>query len=300
MFLRRRIHDEFRRINRAEIGLENTPRRTQVQAVKATVLKRWEARRLAGGSSTYFQDDDDNGDVIVGPNRERTFSSAASRHRSQRRSFKDQVQEMVCGQVGRLSNLRSLTLEGPAIFIYKHSLYFASPHDGQQDTTQSHLDLRYEYSTLYTCMELTLHTGLNSLMPLGTSLQRLEVYALEEKITRDRQTVRWIAHHWGGYRAKTWEQGEADISEDWQVALPSVNGPERVNDVPKAFRELVGVRCRNTVEQLKNETGEEVSAHIRFNNLGWLQDRCPWIHVQTVDALEAHIGQFGDASTFKE
>ncbi|KAG0043322.1 hypothetical protein BGZ83_011542 [Gryganskiella cystojenkinii] len=300
---RRSLLQEVRWADRARLAIGNSPRRMYIEESRNRAWGAWKRNRYDENVPTHFYDDHPYPESTSVSS---SLLSSSSSFLQSRKSFEDQVQEMVCEQLGRLTSLKDLTLEGPARFLYDHTLYFPNSDIANDDLYEGDPYLHYEYPTTYTCMELTLKTGLQELAPLGTCLQRVNVHALEEKISRDRETVRWIAHHWGGYRAKSWEQGDADGTEDWQLLHPESillddqterRATVQIKDEPRALSALLGVRCQNTVDQLKNEKGSEIKASVRYGNLGWLKDRCPWIEVQSVDELEIQLQQQEGADT---
>ncbi|KAG0207474.1 hypothetical protein BGX28_001298 [Mortierella sp. GBA30] len=128
------------------------------------------------------------------------------------RSYSSQMQVKVCEQLGRLSKLRELTLEG------------------RQDCR--YLDREWD------CLRLTLRTGLDRLKGLQ-NLERLVVYQLEEELA-GRQEVEWIARHWAHYRNPAWLESHHCL--DGRVPKSQFKDHWK----PKAsFKELIGISVRS-------------------------------------------------------
>ncbi|KAG0012827.1 hypothetical protein BGZ81_001356 [Podila clonocystis] len=162
-----------------------------------------------------------------------TSSSAehpCDRLKRHRTDFCAELQVMVCEQLGRLSRLRVLTLEG----------------DEEVYSSLERVD--------WTCLSLTLDTGLDRLAPLQSSLETLSVYNLAEKICHGREEVEWISRNWVHHQ---------DVEE--------VNdaGHKILRPSPP-FKNLLGVSVQ----------GEMSTAMIHLN-VAWLKDECPKLTIKT-------------------
>ncbi|KAF9156243.1 hypothetical protein BG015_006646 [Linnemannia schmuckeri] len=80
-----------------------------------------------------------------------------------------QIQIAICQQLGRLTRLKELTLEGRQ-------------------------DYRYDNKE-WDCLRLTLKTGLDYLRPLQANLKKLVVFQLDEELC-GREEMEWIAQNW--------------------------------------------------------------------------------------------------------
>ncbi|KAG0308843.1 hypothetical protein BGZ98_006624 [Dissophora globulifera] len=98
-------------------------------------------------------------------------------------STRPQIQ--VCEQLGQLTDLRKLTLEGGT--------------DSNDDRDDGVMPPGYE------CMKLTLETGLDRLAPLKRRLETLVVYQLDEQLCR-RKEMDWIARNWVHHNNLYWLQ----------------------------------------------------------------------------------------------
>ncbi|KAI7824082.1 hypothetical protein BC939DRAFT_450501, partial [Gamsiella multidivaricata] len=192
------------------------------------------------------------------------------------------LQIQICKQLGRLTKLRQLVLEGDK---------------GHMDSTG--------------CLQLTMQTGLSYLQPLQQSLETLILYRLDEQLS-GRAEVDWIARNWIHHHNKRWlhahppleynqdededfdsdEDEESDDSEEWADFDPSCHEPpeedtliyatERVNirgasdkseedddkslyTCPPKFKQLLGVSVRD----------QRYSVKTAVANLTWLKNQWP-------------------------
>ncbi|KAF9318617.1 hypothetical protein BG003_010962 [Podila horticola] len=144
--------------------------------------------------------------------------------------FCAEIQVMICEQLGRLSRLRVLTLEG----------------DEEVYSSLERVD--------WTCLSLTLDTGLDRLAPLKSSLETLSVYNLADRICHGREEVEWIARNWVHH------QDVEEVSETGHKILrPS-----------PPFKNLLGVSVQ----------GNTSTAMIHLN-VAWLKDECPKLTIET-------------------
>ncbi|KAG0091499.1 hypothetical protein BGZ92_000531 [Podila epicladia] len=144
--------------------------------------------------------------------------------------FCAEIQVMVCEQLGRLSRLRVLTLEG----------------DEEVYSSLERID--------WTCLSLTLDTGLDRLAPLQSSLETLSVYNLADKICHGREEVEWIARNWVHC------QDVEEVSDaGHKILRPS-----------SPFKNLLGVSVQ----------GNTSTAMIHLN-IAWLKDECPKLTIET-------------------
>ncbi|KAF9422660.1 hypothetical protein BGZ94_008514 [Podila epigama] len=109
---------------------------------------------------------------------------ASERLECSRANFNTELQILVCEQLGRLSQLRELTLEGDDIY-----------------------DDSYMVKLEWTCLKLNLRSGLDRLAPLGNTLEKLSVHRLAEEVSFEREEMMWIAKNWCGYGEDTVKNG---------------------------------------------------------------------------------------------
>ncbi|KAF9303821.1 hypothetical protein BGZ74_002965 [Mortierella antarctica] len=144
--------------------------------------------------------------------------------------FCAEIQVMICEQLGRLSRLRVLTLEG----------------DEEVYSSLERVD--------WTCLSLTLDTGLDRLAPLQSSLETLSVYNLADRICHGREEVEWIARNWVHH------QDVEEVSDaGHKILRPS-----------PPFKNLLGVSVQ----------GNTSTAMIHLN-IAWLKDECPKLTIET-------------------
>ncbi|KAF9945218.1 hypothetical protein BGZ72_001551 [Mortierella alpina] len=210
--------------------------------------------KMSKKSSHCQQSDADSGsdsDQDVDSVTKKSQSSDTASHKASKASepskpYHIQVQVDLCEQLGRLHRLRELTLEGQR-------------------------DCRYD-DREWDCMHLTLKTGLDRLEGLQNSLEKLDLYQLQEELAGDAE-VEWIAQNWIHHLNPAWQQdyrrrrlfpdiaddGEEDVEDDlWR--------PE-----PK-FKELLGIGVRNT-----SSYSSALRAH---SNLDWLKQECPRLRIE--------------------
>ncbi|KAF9384303.1 hypothetical protein CPB97_005781 [Podila verticillata] len=192
----------------------------------------------------HDSDDDDEGDISDSRSQGREWSNDATlgdhlessnrehscdRLERRRTDFCAEIQIMICEQLGRLSKLRVLTLEG-------------------DKEVYSSLD-----TVDWTCLSLTLDTGLDRLAPLP-SLETLSVYNLADQICHRREEVEWIARNWANH------QDIEGVSETGHKILrPS-----------PPFKNLLGVSVQG-----------DTSTAIIHLNVAWLRDECPKLTIET-------------------
>jgi hypothetical protein len=186
------------------------------------------------------------------------------RHRRDRkmspREYSQHVQTMVCEAFGRLSQLRVLRIEGEREYRL----------DDQE----------------WDCLELTLETGLDRLVPLQHSLEKLMVSTLQDGLS-GRKEVEWIARNWVHHQDLLWQEQHAHLlPESSPTSAPSdragqpissfakggSNGGITLDPAPK-FKDLIGVSTRCTHHTV-------VQANL---NIAWLQEQCPTLNIVTID-----------------
>ncbi|KAK3827967.1 MAG: hypothetical protein J3Q66DRAFT_321536 [Benniella sp.] len=172
------------------------------------------------------------------------------------------LQILVCKALGRLTQLRELTIEGP------------------MGRTPTGLE--------YGCLELTLETGLDRLAPLQQNLEKLTVWQLKERLS-GRKEVEWIARHWVHHNNPHWlaQHPAVDSAESKETTTtttttttacpPSLTSPlsslDHHNDLlipgPK-FKELIGISEGHSQGRSAQEMSE---------NIDWLEEQCPSLRV---------------------
>ncbi|KAI1308944.1 hypothetical protein EDD11_004153 [Mortierella claussenii] len=183
-------------------------------------------------------------------------------HKMRAKEYHNHLQIQVCGQLGRLTKLRRLRLEG----------------DIERD-----MDHRK-----YGCLELTLETGLDRLWPLQQNLETLIVNELEEKLAVRPHEADWIARNWIHHNNPRWLQAHPPkwfsmpISDSTSSVAP--RNEENVSSssdhflpCPK-FKELLGVSTR----------GADRSALSCNRNMAWLKEQCPLLDVVEYKDADDH------------
>ncbi|KAG0289834.1 hypothetical protein BGZ96_006670 [Linnemannia gamsii] len=163
-----------------------------------------------------------------------------------------QIQTAICQQLGRLTRLKELTLEGREEYRY----------DNRE----------------WDCLHLTLKTGLDYLRPLQANLQKLVVFQLDEELC-GQEEVEWIAQNWVHQDNRVWQDA-------FEARSGSSLMPPRSMDNPAAtlggegttpvllcpqFRELCGVSVCGK---------QQVSALEANMNVAWLEAQCPHLTVE--------------------
>ncbi|KAK3828003.1 MAG: hypothetical protein J3Q66DRAFT_363186 [Benniella sp.] len=204
------------------------------------------------------EDEDDQRSVKSGSKRQRKkFYKMAPRKKEKK--FSDdhkRTQIKVCEQLGRLTRLRELRIEGK----------------GDAESLVGD----------WGCLELTLETGLDRLAPLQQSLEKLIVSGLDEGLG-GRKEVEWIARNWVHYNNSRWleQQHLPPMASDAQPtsSSQSARGPEesrmgstRPDDgdslipIPR-FKALIGI----------SENAENAAS-----NIMWLKEQCPTLSVEPI------------------
>ncbi|KAG0203501.1 hypothetical protein BGX33_009068 [Mortierella sp. NVP41] len=142
-------------------------------------------------------------------------------------AYSIEVQRQICQQLGRLSKLRELTLEG-----------CQSEPEGL---------LPEEW---FDCLHLTLESGLDYMKPLRNCPEKLVVYQLDEELC-GREEMEWIAQNWVNYVDGAWQNGyrewKAAKGQPVEMPLEVIQEAARSNNplIPtSAFRELIGIDVR--------------------------------------------------------
>lgn len=169
-----------------------------------------------------------------------------------RLTYSMQIQTAICRQLGRLTRLKELTLEGRE-------------------------DRRYEHRD-WDCLRLTLKTGLDYLRPLQANLQKLVVFQLDEELC-GQEEMEWIAQNWVHQDNRVWQSAfEAHSgsglmpsgSTDSSAATLGGEGVTPVLLCPK-FQALCGVSVYGKWR---------VSALEANMNVAWLEGQCPQLTVE--------------------
>ncbi|KAG0276311.1 hypothetical protein BGZ95_007704 [Linnemannia exigua] len=172
-----------------------------------------------------------------------------------RLTYSMRIQIAICQQLGRLTGLKELTLEGRQ-------------------------DIRFDNKE-WDCLHLTLQTGLEFLRPLQKNLTRLAVFQLDEELC-GRAEMEWIAQNWVHHENTVWQSafdacsGSSDKMPAHHhlvgspAALEGVGGGTPVLLCPR-FRELLGVSV----------TGERNLSALEANmNVAWLEGQCRQLTVE--------------------
>ncbi|KAF8932088.1 hypothetical protein BGZ58_007229 [Dissophora ornata] len=164
------------------------------------------------------------------------------------KDYHREIQIQVCKQLGRLTNLRELTLEGQREVRFKD----------------------HEWG----CLELTVETGLDQLEPLQQSLEKLVIYRLDEKLCNVKE-LNWIAHHWIHHNNPRWLRAQNSQKTSGVLEIhDEVPGVAQDFFVPSpTFKELVGLSVR----------GPHLSALQGSLLLAWLDEECPSLIIRKDD-----------------
>ncbi|KAK3835084.1 MAG: hypothetical protein J3R72DRAFT_451822 [Linnemannia gamsii] len=189
-----------------------------------------------------------------------------------RLTYSMRIQIAICQQLGRLTELKELTLEGRQ-------------------------DVRFDNKE-WDCLHLTLQTGLEFLQPLQANLTRLVVFQLDEELC-GRAEMEWIAQNWVHHENTVWQSafdacsGSSDKMPAHRhlvggpAALEGVGGGTPVLLCPK-FRGLLGVSVSG---------GRSLSALEANMNVAWLEGQCRQLTVEkdvTRDRDSFFYGQYQD------
>ncbi|KAK3835085.1 MAG: hypothetical protein J3R72DRAFT_451824 [Linnemannia gamsii] len=177
------------------------------------------------------------------------------------------IQQQICQQIGRLTKLRELTLEG-----YQNDL---------EDQEDKFMD----------CLHLTLETGLDYLRPLRKNLERLVVYQLDEELC-GRAEMEWIAQNWVNYADGVWQK----TYREWKASKGKPLdewGQEPLHEIPMgaknpllpspAFKKLYGIGVRG------KDDGKGRSERRANGNVAWLQRQCPKLAIVKEDADQPKV-----------
>lgn len=116
------------------------------------------------------------------------------------------------------------------------------------------------------CLDLTLETGLDRLAPLRQNLQKLVVTQLDEWMAGKKE-VEWITRNWIHHQNRQWSEKQdlmSGSSLPWLEPFQGSVGHEDFTVSNPKFMELVGITASN---------GEPMQ------NIGWLKEQCPSLHV---------------------
>ncbi|KAG0288326.1 hypothetical protein BGZ96_007882 [Linnemannia gamsii] len=182
-------------------------------------------------------------------------------------TYSTQIQRQICQQLGRMTELRQLTLEGY--------------HSDHGDKEANFID----------CLHLTLESGLDYLRPLRKNLEKLVVYQLDEELC-GRAEMEWIAQNWVNYANGPWQKGY----REWKAAKgkPVLTNLELIQEMPwgpaedplipaAAFKELLGIGVRGVA------CGGRRSESRANGNVAWLQRQCPRLVVVKEDASQPKV-----------
>ncbi|KAF9296053.1 hypothetical protein BGZ88_000839 [Linnemannia elongata] len=181
-----------------------------------------------------------------------------------------QIQIAICQQLGRLTRLKELTLEGRQ-------------------------DYRYDNKE-WDCLHLTLETGLDHLRPLQANLRKLVVYQLDEELCGQAE-MEWIAQNWVHQDNAAWQRAfEAcggssstprGLASNFVTSLDAGGEGKPVLLCPK-FRELLGVSVYGK---------RQVSALEANVNVAWLEGQYRQLTVEkdvTRERESFFYGQYQD------
>ncbi|KAF8946887.1 hypothetical protein BGZ47_011036 [Haplosporangium gracile] len=163
-----------------------------------------------------------------------------------------QIQIAICQQLGRLTRLKELTLEGRQ-------------------------DYRYDNKE-WDCLRLTLKTGLDYLRPLQANLKKLVVFQLDEELC-GREEMEWVAQNWVHQDNTAWKSAFETCSSSRSMSPgPTSNSVTTLGDegrtpvllCPK-FQEFLGVSVCGR---------GQVSALEANMNIAWLEGHCRQLTVE--------------------
>ncbi|KAG0227119.1 hypothetical protein B0O80DRAFT_465342 [Mortierella sp. GBAus27b] len=177
-------------------------------------------------------------------------------------TFHEETQVKICTILGRLTQLRELRIEGEEKFQYA--------------------------SQNWTCLKLTVDTGLDRLAPLRHSLEKLVVSRLDERLYGEKE-VDWIARNWIHHNNPRWLKryssstlgpslslSSSPLEDDAEERSGNDMTPEEGSDddafAPKPrFKELIGL-------SMPGYYGEQYEKAL--SNVEWLQEQCPTLSVR--------------------
>ncbi|KAK3828004.1 MAG: hypothetical protein J3Q66DRAFT_394318 [Benniella sp.] len=166
------------------------------------------------------------------------------------------IQIKVCEQLGRLTRLRELRIDG------KSDIELVKEDRG--------------------CLELTMETGLDRLAPLQQNLEKLVVSGLDEGLG-GRKEVEWIARNWVHYNNSRWLE---------QQHLPPTASDAQPSSSSQAVDELRNFRPMDLGSdapfvpspKFKALIGISENAENAASNIMWLKEQCPSLSVVKVDS----------------
>ncbi|KAK3827938.1 MAG: hypothetical protein J3Q66DRAFT_6419 [Benniella sp.] len=211
-------------------------------------------RDMRVGQEDESEDEDmdgseDNQDETAKGLKRRAKSLASERQRKRAREYLIEyidTQVKVCKALGRLTQLRELRVEGERDFEF-----------GKRD---------------WSCLKLTLETGLEHLAPLRHNLERLIVSGLDESIGR--KEVEWIARNWVHHSNSHWLEQHHSSSQSTERHGGSntarwLSGDDDVSfGLRSKFKALIGI------------SGWSRDA---ISNIKWLREQCPTLSVIEVE-----------------
>ncbi|KAG0276310.1 hypothetical protein BGZ95_007703 [Linnemannia exigua] len=172
------------------------------------------------------------------------------------------IQQQICQQLGRLTKLRELTLEG-----YQSDL---------EDQEGQFMD----------CLHLTLKTGLDYLRPLRKNLEKLVVNQLDEELC-GRAEMEWIAQNWVNYADGVWQKKYMEWKASKGKPIDELS-QDLLHEMPRGakdpllpsptFKKLIGMGVR------RKDGGRGRSERRANGNVAWLQRQCPRLEVVKEDA----------------
>lgn len=215
--------------------------------------------------------DDSEGESSASASAESEPRGAPSKAPLKKRvTYSAQIQIAICQQLGRLTKLKELTLEGRQ-------------------------DYRYDNKE-WDCLRLTLETGLDHLRPLQANLRKLVVFQLDEELC-GRAETEWVAQNWVHQDNAAWQRvfeacggsnstprGLASNS----VTTLEAGGEETPVLLSPKFQELLGVSVCGK---------RQVSALEANVNVAWLEGQCGQLTVKkdvTRDRESFFHGQYQD------
>ncbi|KAG0304838.1 hypothetical protein BGZ98_004961 [Dissophora globulifera] len=187
----------------------------------------------------------------------------------QQHDYSTRLQIQVCEQLGRLTNLRKLTLEGGA----------AREDDGGDGVMPAG----------HESMKLTLETGLDRLAPLKRRLETLIVYQLDEQLCGQKE-MEWIARNWVHHNNPHWLQTHAVEAQPQITSTATLTTDECSTSsaasylVPApTFEALLGILVKNT--NADEEVAETEAEATRIASLKWFREECPTVLPGTLSQL---------------
>ncbi|KAG0326664.1 hypothetical protein BGZ99_009246 [Dissophora globulifera] len=196
--------------------------------------------------------------------------------------YSTRLQIQVCEQLGRLTNLRKLILEGGTSW----------DDDGDEggnvwddDGTDGVMPPGHE------CMKLTLETGLDRLAPLKRRLETLIVYQLDEQLCGQKE-MEWIARNWVHHNNPHWLQTHAVEAQPHMTSTSTLTADDCSSSsaasylVPApTFEALLGILVKNTNtgEEVAETEAEAEAEAARIASLKWFREECPTVLVKTFD-----------------